>query len=270
MSSDLDSSDRQNEVELARLAALAALDVLDTPAEREFDIIAELAADRFNTPIALVSLIAADRQWFKARVGLDISETARDVSFCAHAIEGDDVMVVPDATKDPRFADNPLVLGEPYMRFYAGAPLVLASGRRIGTLCIIDRRRRGLDARERRALKLMAQQVVDLLELRRLRHSQQISQIISETASDAFVCTDSDSRVIYWNRAAERMFGWTASEALGTSLDIIIPDRHRRAHHGGMAHVRATGQSRLVGRMVEVPALRRDGSEFPIELSLGM
>ncbi|OYX37385.1 MULTISPECIES: PAS domain S-box protein [unclassified Sphingomonas] len=270
MSSDPDSSDRQNEGELARLAALAALDVLDTPAEREFDIIAELAADRFNTPIALVSLIAADRQWFKARVGLDISETARDVSFCAHAIEGDDVMVVPDATKDPRFADNPLVLGEPHMRFYAGAPLVLASGRRIGTLCIIDRRRRGLDLRERRALKLMAQQVVDLLELRRLRHSQQISQIISETASDAFVCTDSDSRVIYWNRAAERMFGWTASEVLGSSLDIIIPDRHRRAHHGGMSHVRATGQSRLVGRMVEVPALRRDGSEFPIELSLGM
>lgn len=270
MSSNTDSSDRQNEGELARLAALAALDVLDTPAEREFDIIAELAADRFNTPIALVSLIAADRQWFKARVGLDIPETARDVSFCAHAIEGDDVMVVPDATKDPRFADNPLVVGEPHMRFYAGAPLVLASGARIGTLCIIDRRRRGLDARERRALKLMAQQVVDLLELRRLRHSQQISQIISETASDAFVCTDGDSKVIYWNRAAERMFGWTAREVLGTSLDIIIPDRHRRAHHGGMAHVRTTGQSRLVGRMVEVPALRRDGSEFPIELSLGM
>lgn len=270
MSSDPDSSDRQNEGELARLAALAALDVLDTPAEREFDMIAELAADRFNTPIALVSLIAADRQWFKARVGLDIPETARDVSFCAHAIEGDDVMVVPDATKDPRFADNPLVLGEPHMRFYAGAPLVLASGRRIGTLCIIDRRRRGLDQRERRALRLMAQQVVDLLELRRLRHSQQISQIISETASDAFVCTDGESRVIYWNGAAERMFGWTAREVLGSSLDVIIPDRHRRAHHGGMSHVRATGQSRLVGRMVEVPALRRDGSEFPIELSLGM
>lgn len=270
LSNDPDSNDRQDEGEQARLAALAALDVLDSPAEREFDIIAELAADRFDTPIALVSLVASDRQWFKARVGLDIPETARDVSFCSHAIGDDDVMVVPDATADPRFAANSLVVGEPRIRFYAGAPLVLASGQRIGTLCIIDRRRRDLDERERRALKLMAEQVVDLLELRRLRHSQQISQIISETASDAFVCTDSDSRVIYWNRAAELMFGWTAREALGSNLDIIIPDRHRRAHHGGMSHVRTTGQSRLVGRMVEVPALRRDGTEFPIELSLGM
>ncbi|MFZ4689574.1 MAG: PAS domain S-box protein [Polymorphobacter sp.] len=270
MSSDPDSSVRHGEDELARLAALAALDVLDSPAEREFDTIAELAADRFDVPIALVSLVASERQWFKARFGLDIAETARDVSFCTHAIGGDEVLVVADARLDPRFAANPLVTGEPYIRFYAGAPLILASGQRIGTLCIIDRRRRDFDLRERRALKLMAQQVVDLLELRRLRHSQQISQIISETTSDAFVCTDGDSQVIYWNRAAEQMFGWTAREALGTNLDIIIPDRHRRAHHGGMSHVRTTWQSRLVGRMVEVPALRRDGSEFPVELSLGM
>jgi PAS domain S-box-containing protein len=257
--------------EPARLAALAALDVLDSLAEREFDTIAELAADRFDAPIALISLVAENRQWFKARVGLDVPETARDVSFCTHAINDGDVMVVPDATADPRFNTNPLVTGEPRIRFYAGAPLVLATGERIGTLCIIDRRRRGdLSARDRSAMKLMAQQVVDLLELRRLRHSQQISHIISETATDAFVCTNAESRIIYWNRGAEQMFGWTASEVLGTSLDIIIPDRHRRAHHGGMAHVRNTGHSRLVGRMVEVPALRRDGSEFPIELSLGM
>jgi GAF domain-containing protein len=222
LNSDPDSRDRQGEVEGARLAALAALDVLDSPAEREFDTIAELAADRFDVPIALISLVDSNRQWFKARVGLDVPETAREVSFCTHAIAGDEVMVVPDATDDPRFAANPLVVGEPHIRFYAGAPLVLASGQRIGTLCVIDRRRRAFDARERRALKLMAQQVVDLLELRRLRHSQQISQIISDTASDAFVCTDSESRVIYWNRAAERMFGWTASEILGNSLDVII------------------------------------------------
>lgn len=270
MSSPPDKSDLLGAGELARLEALAALDVLDSPSEREFDTIAELAADRFDTPIALVSLVDSNRQWFKARVGLDISETSREISFCTHAIGDDDVMVVPDATADLRFAANPLVVGEPHIRFYAGAPLVLASGQRIGTLCVIDRRRRDFDARERRALKLMAQQAVDLLELRRLRHSQQISQIISETASDAFVCTDSESRVIYWNRGAEQMFGWSAGEILGNSLDVIIPDRHRRAHHGGMSNVRTTGKSRLVGRMVEVPALRRDGSEFPIELSLGM
>jgi PAS domain S-box-containing protein len=271
LTSDPHRRDRPDEGELARLAALAALDVLDSPAEREFDTIVELAADRFDTPIALVSLVASDRQWFKARVGLDILETARDVSFCTHAIGNDDVMLVPDATADPRFATNPMVVGEPRIRSYFGAPLVLASGARVGTLCVLDsRQRHNFGERESRALKLMAQQVVDLLELRQLRNSQRISQIISETASDAFVCSDGDSRIIYWNRAAERMFGWTAREALGSSLDVIIPDRHRRAHHGGMSQVRNTGQSRLVGRMVEVPALRRDGSEFPVELSLGM
>jgi len=144
---------------------LAALDVLDTPAEWEFDTIAELAADRFGTPIALVSLVASDRQWFKARIGLNIHETARDISFCTHAINGDDVMIVPDTTLDARFADNPMVVGEPHIRFYAGAPLVLASGQRIGTLCLIDRRRRDFNEQERRVLKLMARQVVDQLEL---------------------------------------------------------------------------------------------------------
>jgi PAS domain S-box-containing protein len=264
------SADHPGGDEQARLAALAALDVLDTPAEREFDVIAELAADRFDVPIALVSLVADNRQWFKARVGLDVPETARDISFCTHSIQSDDVMVVEDAQADPRFAENPLVTGEPRIRFYAGAPLKLATGERVGTLCIIDRRRRfGFDARDRRALKLMAQQVVDLLELRRLRHSQQISHIISQTTSDAFVCTDAQSQVIYWNRAAEQLFGWTAGEVLGKSLDVIIPNRHRKAHHAGMSHVRDTGQSRLSGKTVEVPAIRRDGSEFPIELSLG-
>jgi PAS domain S-box-containing protein len=270
LSIDPETSDHPGEDELARLEALAALDVLDTPAEWEFDTIAELAADRFGTPIALVSLVASDRQWFKARIGLDIHETARDISFCTHTISGNEVMVVSDATLDARFANNPMVVGEPYIRFYAGAPLVLASGQRIGTLCLIDRRRRNFDERECRVLKLMAQQVVDQLELRQLRHSRQISQIISETTSDAFVCTDGAGCVIYWNHAAERMFGWTAREALGSNLDMIIPDRHRSAHHGGMSHVRTSGISRLVGRMVEVPALRRDGSEFPAELSLGM
>jgi PAS domain S-box-containing protein len=180
-------------------------------------------------------------------------------------------MVVNDATADPRFSANPLVIGEPLIRFYAGAPLILVTGERIGTLCILDHRRRlDLDDRERAVLKLMAQQVVDLLELRRLRHSQQISHIISKTASDAFVCTNSESNIIYWNRAAERLFGWTAHEALGRSLDIIIPNRHRSAHRAGMSHARETGTYRLIGKMVELPAIRRDGDEFPIELSLGM
>ncbi|WP_296950034.1 GAF domain-containing protein [uncultured Massilia sp.] len=130
----------------ARLAALYNLLILDTPPEERFDRIVAFAAQEFDVPIALVTLLDSDRQWFKAKVGVDVCETGRDVSFCGHAILRPDVMVVPDALADARFADNPLVTGAPFIRFYAGAPLELPSGERLGTLCLIDRRPRTLDA----------------------------------------------------------------------------------------------------------------------------
>jgi len=261
----------QAATERDRLAALAALDVLDSHSERIFDSITALAADRYNVPIAAVSLVTDDRQWFKSRIGLGIPETSRAIAFCNYTIQSDNVMVVQDATLDPRFSENPLVTGEPGIRFYAGAPLVLASGDRIGSLCVIDSKpRTNFSNRDKQALALMAQQVVDQLEIRRLRRSQQVSYLIGETTSDAFVCTDADSRIIHWNRAAERMFGWTASAALGQTLDIIIPDRHRNAHDAGMARVLSGAPTRLVGKTVEMPATHRSGVEIPVELSLGM
>ncbi|WP_343635164.1 GAF domain-containing protein [Roseateles sp.] len=133
----------ENEAE--RLQALRELLILDTPPEERFDRLVEFAAEEFGVPIALISLIDDHRQWFKARFGLAVCETGRDVSFCGHAIHVSEVMVVSDATEDPRFADNPMVLGPPHIRFYAGAPLELRPGVRIGTLCLIDRRRRTLD-----------------------------------------------------------------------------------------------------------------------------
>lgn len=132
--------------EPARLAALYELLILDTPPEERFDKIVQFAAGEFDMPIVLVTLVDLDRQWFKARVGTQVCETGRDVSFCAHAILHDEIMVVEDALQDPRFADNPLVTGAPHIRFYAGAPLALPSGLRLGTLCLIDRRPRTLDA----------------------------------------------------------------------------------------------------------------------------
>jgi len=131
--------------EAERLAALHALLILDTPPEQRFDRIAAFAASEFDVPIVLLTLLDTRRQWFKARIGLDACETARDISFCGHAILQADIMVVPDALQDPRFADNPLVTGAPRIRFYAGAPLQLPSGQRLGTLCLIDRRPRTLD-----------------------------------------------------------------------------------------------------------------------------
>lgn len=257
--------------ETQRLAALQGLEILDTAPDPELDIITRLAADRFDSAIALVSLVDERRQWFKSRQGLDVCQTPREHSFCAHAIAGDGVMVVPDATQDPRFAANPLVTGEPNIRFYAAAPLVTSGGYRIGTLCVIDERPRdGFSARDQAALELMAGQVMALISSARLRREQRISQLIAETTTDAFVCSDAHSRIIHWNRAAEAMFGWTAREALGRPLDLIIPNRHREGHNGGMARLRARGPTKLVGKTVEVPAMTKAGREFPVELSLGM
>lgn len=129
-----------------RLRALRELLILDTPPEARFDRIVAFAAGEFEVPIALISLIDRDRQWFKARVGLEVCETAREVSFCGHAILQPAVFTVLDAARDPRFADNPLVLGAPFIRFYAGAPLVLPGGAAVGTLCLIDTRPRTFDA----------------------------------------------------------------------------------------------------------------------------
>ncbi|MDP4605334.1 MAG: PAS domain S-box protein, partial [Erythrobacter sp.] len=257
--------------ESERLAALQALAVLDTAPDAELDVITRLAADRFNTDIALVSLVDDERQWFKSRFGLEATHTCRDHSFCGHAIASDDVMVVLDANCDPRFASNPLVQGEPYIRFYAGAPLVLASGHRIGTLCVIDPQARGeFSARDATILQLMASQVVTLLESRRLRQERRIAQLIAQTSTDAFVCTDAYSRITLWNRAAEVMFGWSADEAIGQTLDLIIPDRHQQGHNAGVARLRARGTPKLVGQTVEVPATCKAGHEIPIELSLAM
>jgi GAF domain-containing protein len=128
-----------------RLAALRELHILDTPPEERFDRLVECAARMFDVPIALITLIDEHRQWFKARVGLEIDETARNVSFCGHAIHGSGILVVEDASQDPRFADNPFVTGEPGVRFYAGAPLVSPRGHFVGTLCIADFKPRQLE-----------------------------------------------------------------------------------------------------------------------------
>jgi GAF domain-containing protein len=142
--------------EARRLGALRDLLVLDTPPEERFDSLTAYASSYFDVPIALVSLVDEGRQWFKSRCGLDASETGRDVSFCGHTILRDDVMVVEDAHADPRFADNPLVTGDPFIRFYAGAPLRLRDGTQPGTFCLIDRKRRTFSALEREHLKDLA------------------------------------------------------------------------------------------------------------------
>ncbi len=162
--------------EASRLARLRALAVLDTDAEPLFDALTRAAAAVTGRPIALISLIDADRQWFKANVGLaGVSETPRDSAFCAHTILGTELMEVADARCDPRFADNPLVTGKPNIRFYAGAPITLSDGLCMGSLCVIDREPGSLDDRQRQTLKALASAAAEALELRRYALEKRIA-----------------------------------------------------------------------------------------------
>ena len=160
----------ETKTEEDRMAALRGYHLLDTDDEPEFEAIVREAAQALGTPIALVSLIDEHRQWFKARVGLGVQETPRSISFCTYAIQGRETMIVPDATKDDRFKDNPLVVGDPAIRFYAGAPLETADGQRIGTLCVIDRApRQGLSDADRTILEDLAKKVFEAFEARKAR-----------------------------------------------------------------------------------------------------
>jgi diguanylate cyclase (GGDEF)-like protein len=151
-----------------RIDTLRSLNILDTSPEERFDRLTRLAKRLFGVPIALVSLVDANRQWFKSCVGLSVSETPRDISFCGHAILGDDILLIPDALRDARFRDNPLVTGDPNVRFYAGCPLKVPNGSKLGTLCLIDIVPRELDDDDRallRDLAKMAEQEIAAVQL---------------------------------------------------------------------------------------------------------
>jgi len=166
----------ENEAE--RLEALRRYQILDTRSDPVFDDLAALASYVCGTPIALVSLVDSDRQWIKARVGLDVSETPRDVSFCAHTILANDTMVVEDALADSRFADNPLVTTDPKIRFYAGAKLTTSDGYALGSLCVIDRVPRKLTSAQKEALQALSRQVVAQMEYK--RNVLEMAEIIAD------------------------------------------------------------------------------------------
>jgi GAF domain-containing protein len=175
-----------NHDEAERLAALREYGILDTPPEAAFDRIAQLAADLFDVPIAAVSLIDTDRQWFKAMVGLDATQTPREQAFCAHTILSDEVMEVGDATLDFRFQENPLVTDDPSIRFYAGAPLRLRSGHRAGALCVIDRKPHApLTDAQRRRLAVLAEIVVGEMDLRLLAARNDLLTRQADAANEA-------------------------------------------------------------------------------------
>src|SRR5215472_2209045 len=161
----------QNEKQ--RLKVLWQYDVLDTVPEEVFDDLTELAARICEAPVAMITLVDEKRQWFKAKVGVTVNETSRDISFCSRAIEQSDLYIIPDAAADARFAENPLVISDPKIRFYAGAPLVTPDGYALGTLCVIDKVPRELRPEQKQALRVLARHVMTQLELR--RHSRELA-----------------------------------------------------------------------------------------------
>ncbi len=266
--------------EAERLAALHGYAVLDTLPEQTFNDFTRLASSLCGAPIALISFVDADRQWFKSNIGLPVSEIPRDLAFCAHAIlQPNEVLVVQNALEDERFATNTLVTGAPYIRFYAGAPLVSAEGHAFGSLCVLDRVARDLTLEQKDVLQTLGRQVVAQLELHHqlaermrieasLKASEAQMRSIIDTALDAVITMDAAGRIVGWSRQAEILFGWTTTEAMGRSLmETIIPPRYWNAHDLGLRHFLAMGEGPLLNRRTEITALRRDGSEFPVELS---
>ena len=274
--------------ESGRLATLQDYGVLDTPAEKEFDDLVALACHICGTPIAHISLVDEKRQWFKASFGGNgETETSRDVSFCAHAILEPHLFVVPDAALDDRFADNPLVTGDPGIRFYAGSPLIAGDGSAVGALCVIDRQPRQLTAFQEQALSVLGRSVMSQLELRQqaremsrsndallgILEDERLAKIalregedqIAEQASfldktqDAIIVRDLEGGILFWNKGAERMYGWQREEVLGRDMDKLLYANPKR-----FAEVNdlTISQGEWSGELVH---LARDGREIIIE-----
>ncbi|MCB1168805.1 MAG: PAS domain S-box protein [Leptospiraceae bacterium] len=278
--------------EQRRLAALYSYNILDTSEEQAFDDLVRIASHICQTPISLISLIDSNRQWFKARIGMEPQETHRDIAFCAEAIKSPDLMVVEDATNDPRFQDNPLVIDDPEIRFYAGAPLLTPEGHALGTLCVIDHETRKISEEQRDLLQRLARQVMNQMELRRrirqekitseaLQQSLGIQRAMFDSANLSIIATDLDGIIQTFNQGASRMLGYEPEEVVGKTDPRIFHDSHEIVR-------RAIQLGKDLGRMIEPgfevfvaqcretkhaderewTYIRKDGTRFPVLLSI--
>jgi PAS domain S-box-containing protein len=263
--------------EADRLAALHSYQVLDTDHEDTFDNLVRLAARVTGCPTALVSLLDENRQWFKARYGWEATETHRDVAFGTHAILNPTrVLVVPDATADVRFMDNPLVTGPPGVRFYAGVPLVNPEGHALGTLCIIDYAPREIGPGDLDTITNLAQAVISTLELRRTLERKRMMAFstedhfarVVEALPTALIISGKAGQIRLINRQAERMFGYDRAELCGRPLELLLPERFRRKHVELRQGFLADMSSRIMGEGRALFGLRKDGTEFPLEVGL--
>ena len=256
--------------ESSRLAALLRFELLDTPAEAMFDNITALAAQICETPIALISLVDAERQWFKSRQGLDARETPRELAFCAHAINGETLFEVENALLDPRFRDNPLVTGAPDIRFYAGMPLADSEGHNLGTLCVIDRQPRQLSVQQKGALKLLAQQAINLFELRLQTRQQQeqaaLHKAILSSVGTAVLITDMAGVIRQASPGVLPLLGYEVDALVGQSLGLVLPDEERQLQPDPVRPSFNCGSEQA--SLHELRARHRKGQRIPVLFSL--
>lgn len=210
-----------------RLNSLKSLNLLDTFPEEEYDQITELASQICNTPIALISLVDQDRQWFKSKKGTQVSQTPRDISLCAHAILSEQVFLIEDTKKDDRFFDNPIVTGDPHIEFYAGAPLLAPDGHVIGTVCVIDNKPKKLTETQLQSLKVLSKQVTKLLEFRQnvekletANFELKFKTIATNSLSEGIVLQNASGEIVDFNPAALKVLDLTADQLTGkNSMD---------------------------------------------------
>ncbi|HBO0324798.1 TPA: PAS domain S-box protein [Pseudomonas aeruginosa] len=235
-----------------------------------FDNITALAAQICETPIALISLVDAERQWFKSRQGLDARETPRELAFCAHAINGETLFEVENALLDPRFRDNPLVTGAPDIRFYAGMPLADSEGHNLGTLCVIDRQPRQLSERQKGALKLLAQQAINLFELRLQTRQQQeqaaLHKAILSSVGTAVLITDMAGVIRQASPGVLPLLGYEVDALVGQSLGLVLPDEERQLQPDPVRPSFNCGSEQA--SLHELRARHRKGQRIPVLFSL--
>ncbi len=285
--------------EAERLQTLANYCVLDTQPEEVFDELTALAANICGVPIALISLVDESRQWFKSRVGINASETPRDMAFCAHAIlVPSEIFEVSDAQLDKRFADNPLVTGDPKIRFYAGAPLVAPNGLSLGTLCVIDTEPRKLTDHQKNALAYLSKVVINQLELHKslalLRSAELMlksnnivleselqkeiieryelevnSRQILDAAFDAVITVDQNLCLTYFNHEAEILFGFSLKEQMNKNIYklILTPSLYNNLKKDITKFLKSHVSS-YVGKRIEIMARHTGGLNIPIEFSM--
>ena len=255
--------------ECARRAVLKSYR-LDRPApEGAFDHVLRLAADLFEVPTAMVSFVGEHEPVVEGDTGSDARGTTRDASFCAHVIASDGVLVVSDALDDPRFRHDPLVTGEPFVRFYAGAPIVTPEGHRLGSVSVVDTvPRAAFTGRQCGLLQSLAQIVMDDLERRRLDTVRRAAIRMAAATPDAIICSDETGAVTFWNPAAGRIFGSTSDEMVGRPLATLVPTEFRSQHRVLMARLLSEGGNGPVAQTIEAVGLRQDGTRVPIEVSI--